>query len=630
MQGYVDSALYIYSEDSQSYVDPVLNNPFGVQINAISINAFMDDQDALLDGVDHVVVSGKLEVIKRILRLAMQYGFSVGLLATPDQKSLRKGYGLPDNVDAAMDLALQKDAQDMDIILCNRQILLIKATIGRLPLLDSPHDIGPVRLAVQALKKFAGLKLLTFSFTTSGDKKIETAACGCMIIQHHERSLASSLIAHDSSFTDEMIPLVISAPRSIMDYLKFLGQAIRGAVQHKRVPQTVGYIKSSRINIETEKELNVFIDNEQVTQTPLQCETIPKAVRINVGESLREKSISTKPVTEKINIDNLPAGKELLTAREKKIPFFSYASEERFRDLFVALREDARINPVYLVLMVLSTMLATVGLYLSSSSVVIGAMLLAPLMAPIISLAMGLLRRDEGLIKKSAIKVAVGMVIALLAATLITLLFPHKPLTPEMEARLNPTVLDLAVAIIAGIAGAYTKSFKEIMQSLAGVAIAVALVPPLAAAGIGLGRGDLFFFAQAFLLFSTNLIGIIFAATFTFRVLGYSAAVRSKRGLGIVAVVLVMISIPLYMSYHRIVEKMVFERSWKQERFLVNNKYLIIKKAKLVFINNKEVLTMDVLAREPLDRSDLNQLKRKVQTHFSRDLVFRANIIYIP
>jgi hypothetical protein len=97
-----------------------------------------------------------------------------------------------------------------------------------------------------------------------------------------------------------------------------------------------------------------------------------------------------------------------------------------------------------------------------------------------------------------------------------------------------------------------------------------------------------------------------------------------------VAVVLVMISIPLYMSYHRIVEKMVFERSWKQERFLVNNKYLIIKKAKLVFINNKEVLTMDVLAREPLDRSDLNQLKRKVQTHFSRDLVFRANIIYIP
>lgn len=630
MSDYFERVLYIYSEKNESYIEPIQNNPFDVQITPVSYAEFLKDQEALLVDVEHVVVSGTLEVIKGTLSLAMQHGFSVGLLATPDQENLRKGYGLPVNFDEAIDLALQKDAQVMDIILCNREILLFKATIGRLPLLDSPHNTSLVKMGVLAMKKFIGLKLLPFSFATAKDKEIETAACGCMIVQHHERSMASSLISHDSSFTDEMISLVISAPFSIIDYLKFIGQVIWRPSWQKRIPKTIGYIKSSRISISSDAERKVVIDNEQTTKTPLDCEVIPKAVRMNVGMSLREKSANAGQAKERKAIENLPKGRELLKAKEKSIPFFSYASEDRFRDLFVALREDARINSAYIILMVLSTMLATVGLYLSSTSVLVGAMLLAPLMAPIISLAMGLLRLNEDLIRNSAIKIGVGMVIALVAAALITLLFPHKPITPEMEARLNPTLLDLAVAIIAGIAGAYTKSFREIIQSLAGVAIAVALVPPLAVAGIGLGRGDIQFFSQAFLLFSTNLIGIIFASTFTFRFLGFSPAVRNKRGIVLIMAILVLISIPLYISYQRIVDKMVFERSWKHERFLVNNKYLIIKNADLLYLKNREVLTMEVHTREPLNRSDLNKLKKKVQTHFSKALVIRANITYIP
>ena len=284
----------------------------------------------------------------------------------------------------------------------------------------------------------------------------------------------------------------------------------------------------------------------------------------------------------------------------------------------------------YMVLMVLSTMLATVGLYLNSASVVIGAMLLAPLMAPIVSLAMGLLRTDVNLSKNSAIKIMGGIAIALGAAALITLLFPHKPVTQEMQARLNPTLLDLAVAVSAGVAGAYTKSFREILQSLAGVAIAVALVPPLAVAGIGIGRWDFNFFNQAFLLFSTNLAGIILASAFTFRMLGYSAAVHGKRGIGVVALFLALITIPLYLSYDRIVEKRVVERGWKNERFLVNGKYLIIQKARLSRRGDKEVIFMDILARDQLTRSDLTAFKQKIQRNFTRKLVIRAKIIYIP
>jgi len=354
-------------------------------------------------------------------------------------------------------------------------------------------------------------------------------------------------------------------------------------------------------------------------------------VRINIGPDLKEENKRVRPAGERIDIDHLPKGKELVKARKKqKIPFFSYASEERFRDLFIALREDARINMSYMVLMVLSTMLATVGLYLNSASVVIGAMLLAPLMAPIMSFAMGLLRSDVDLSKNSVVKIMGGILIALGAAAMITLLFPHEPLTEEMQARLNPTLLDLAVAVAAGVAGAYTKSFREILQSLAGVAIAVALVPPLAVAGIGIGHWNFYFFGQAFLLFATNLVGIILSSAFTFRALGYSAAVRGKRGIAVVAVFLALISIPLYLSYDRIIEKRVVEMGWKNERFLVNGKYLIIQKARLSRRGDKEVIVMDILARDQLTRADLTEFKRKIQRNFTRKLVIRARTIYIP
>ena len=311
------------------------------------------------------------------------------------------------------------------------------------------------------------------------------------------------------------------------------------------------------------------------------------------------------------------------------MPFFSYASEKRFRDLFISLRDDAKTDSTYVILMVLSTMLATIGLYQNSTAVVIGAMILAPLMAPIVSLSMGLLRRDDALLKNSIWKIAIGITLALLASVIITQLFPHKPITSEMDARLSPTLLDLAVAIVSGVAGAYSMSYKEIMQSLAGVAIAVALVPPLAVAGIGLGRGDPDFFFQAFLLFSTNLVGIMLAASFTFRILGYSPVVFAKRGMSVVVILLLMIAVPLYVSYDQIVETIIFEKQLEKERFLVNGKYLIVQNVQITRRYDVEVISMDILTRGTIGRKDLFELKKKIRLHFDRDLVIRTRVLYI-
>jgi uncharacterized hydrophobic protein (TIGR00271 family) len=508
---------------------------------------------------------------------------------------------------------------------------MFKAAIGRIPFLDTPAKANWMRVLFNALRKFVGFRLYTFKFGTAGKQEIDTAASGCMILQHAKGSFASRLISHDHSNMDGMASLVISAPISIIAYARLLRQALRSSKKFKKLPSSIGYIRSPQLDIEPNTRLDVIIDDQNTTQTPLHCETITQAVRINVGKSLQEESRSSAEIRERIDIGNLPTEKELLKVKQqKRIPFFSYASDERFYDLYTDLRDDARINGIYIVLMVLSTMLATVGLYLSSASVIIGAMLLAPLMAPIVSLSMGILRGNIELFKNSIGKIIIGILIALLSSALITLLFPYKPVTEEMLARLNPTLLDLAVAIISGIAAACSKSFREIIQSLAGVAIAVALVPPLAVAGIGIGRWDFYFFYQAYLLFSTNLVGIIIAATFTFRVLGYSAVVRRKASLVVVFIFLVLISIPLYLSYSRIAEDRTFEQSLRKERFLVNEKYLIIIKASIIWRGDNRIILMDVLAREPLTREDLNAFKKKIQTHFHKKLIIRLKTFYIP
>jgi len=629
MPEYVKAALLVYTQETQEILDELQNNPQGVEITPVLFSDLESKPQKILEHVEHVVVAGELDIIKPVLRLAMEYHFSIGLLPPPAAKNINKYLSLPTEIDEAIDLALSKDPQEMDIILCNQEILLFKATIGRLPIIDSHENISVLRRILDAIRKSIKIESFSFNFTLDNQKKINTVACGCMIVQYHKGSLAAKIVSHNGSYSDGMTSVLISSPLSRVDYVKFLIQSIKATLPPSSPPKTTGYIRSSQIDISCEKELAVHIDGEAVTQTPLHCETVPRAVKINIGDKDHNKK-EEKPIKEEVRIENLPIGKELLRAKGRKIPVLPYASEERFKDLFIALREDAKINSAYVVLMFLSTILATVGLYMNSGSVIIGAMLLAPLMAPIIALAMGVLRQDEPLIKRSVKKIIVGLFIALATSAFITWTLSYKPITAEMEGRLHPTLLDLSVAIVAGIAGAYTKSFREILQSLAGVAIAVALVPPLAVAGIGIGRFDLDFFAESFLLFATNLIGIVLAATFTFKLLGYSAAIRNKKIVGVIVLLMALITVPLYYSYYSIANKNYIEQRWQQERFLINGKYLIVENAQVQSRFDKNIIVMEIITREPLSRQDLALLKKKIQTNFNNKIVVRIKLIYIP
>jgi uncharacterized hydrophobic protein (TIGR00271 family) len=631
MSEYVKAAVFIHDDAGQFYLKPLQENPQGVEIFLLHVDELPDNLDEYLSKADHIVVAASLAHLKRALRLAMVHDKSVGILPLPEQKTLTRIYALPTDQDRLLALALLSSARPIDLTICNERIMLFRGSVGKIPIFDSLEQHNRLKIFWLGMKSVFSLRLQPVTIETHGNNKTktDTAAVGCLILEDTERSFASRIVAHDSTFEDGMISLVLIAPFSIVDYLKLLRKRLLPS-RIGAAAESVGYIKSPEITIDSKRNLDVILDGEDTISLPAHFKTLPAAVKLNHGIPPDSDRLVGPGGKEKFSIGALPVGRELEKATHKRIPFFAYASEERFKDLFVALRDDGQVNSTYITLMVLSTILASVGLYLNSASVIIGAMLLAPLMAPIISFAMSLLRFDKKLFRKASLKIGIGVAIALMTATFLTLCSPYQPFTSEMQARLNPSVLDLIVAIVSGIAGAYTKSFKEILQSLAGVAIAVALVPPLAVAGIGLGRFDAYVFGQAFLLFSTNLIGIILAATLTFRVLGFSPIVRDKRSVGVVTIFFLALLVPLTIAFQGIIERAKFEKSWQHERFLVNDKYLIVQKAELQKFRDNNILLIWVHAREPLTRSDLTIFKEKVQRNIDVSVDIRVQFIYIP
>ena len=218
----------------------------------------------------------------------------------------------------------------------------------------------------------------------------------------------------------------------------------------------------------------------------------------------------------------------------------------------------------FFILMVLSAGIASFGLANDSAAVVIGAMLVAPLMTPILASAAAIV---QGWLERtvtsllivaagSLVAVAVGLVVAWTSQRLGS----GAPLPGELLARTSPNIADLAIAVLAGTAGAFVSVRSEASSALPGVGIAVALVPPLATIGMTLGLGDLDLAFGAILLYLTNLVGIVLAASVVFTLAGFAAfSVSSeraqRRAWAIAIVALVAVSIPLVSESDRLLRE---------------------------------------------------------------------------
>jgi uncharacterized hydrophobic protein (TIGR00271 family) len=226
---------------------------------------------------------------------------------------------------------------------------------------------------------------------------------------------------------------------------------------------------------------------------------------------------------------------------------------DKVQDLERHLESISKLSVDFLALLSTSTVIATFGLFENSAAVIIGAMIIAPLMRPLTGLSLGLLTADLLLLKRAALTLLAGSVLGALIAYTMALILQQIEFTPEILARTKPTLLDLGIAVFAGGLGAYCQSKKQLADSLGGVAIAVALVPPLSVVGIGLALNEPEIWQGAGLLYLTNLVGITIAGAVVFLAMGYAQLRRAKRGLMISAALLGLLTTPLALSMNEMI-----------------------------------------------------------------------------
>lgn len=166
---------------------------------------------------------------------------------------------------------------------------------------------------------------------------------------------------------------------------------------------------------------------------------------------------------------------------------------------------------------ILSVLMATLGLISNNAAVVIGSILLAPILFPILSISLSIIMSDGPLIARSLMTFAQASAVAVGTAALATLFFsPFAPLTEEILLRTEPSLIYAGVAVVAGLAVSYALAQPALSATLPGIAVSVALIPPLATIGIGIANLDIKVIAGAFTLYLVNVLGIVFASMLIF------------------------------------------------------------------------------------------------------------------
>ena len=218
----------------------------------------------------------------------------------------------------------------------------------------------------------------------------------------------------------------------------------------------------------------------------------------------------------------------------------------------------------------LSTAIATLGIVVDSTAVVIGAMLIAPLMTPIMGAAAALVSAWPVRAFRALLAVGGGVVVAVFVAWVVTgvLAGASDPIltSSQITSRVDPTFIDLLIALAAGAAGAFAVSRADIADSLPGAAIAVALVPPLSVIGITLRIGDFEDVRGASLLFLINLVGMVLSGSLVFILTGYPPVERLRersaevtRSMFAVTALVLLIAVPLVLTGRELTEDLAVE-----------------------------------------------------------------------
>jgi len=230
-----------------------------------------------------------------------------------------------------------------------------------------------------------------------------------------------------------------------------------------------------------------------------------------------------------------------------------------------AVRADIPFKGHIAWILIFSVFVASIGLNVSSTAVVIGAMLISPLMGPIVGIGLSVAINDGTMMRRSFINLGVMVALSVITAFIYFTISPIKEATPELEARTYPTILDVLIAIFGGFALIVAKTKKGTMASaLFGVAIATALMPPLCTVGYGLAIGNFKFAGGAMYLFSINAVFIalatfIVAKLLKFPLVKYANQKKRKRVTTIATIVAVAVIAPSIFLFLKLLNVQVYE-----------------------------------------------------------------------
>lgn len=216
-------------------------------------------------------------------------------------------------------------------------------------------------------------------------------------------------------------------------------------------------------------------------------------------------------------------------------------------------------------ILIFSIFIASIGLNVSSTAVVIGAMLISPLMGPIVGVGLSLAINDVEMLRKSLKNLLVMVVLSVLTAFIYFQISPIKGITPELEARTYPTILDVLVAIFGGLALIVAKTKKGTIASvILGVAIATALMPPLCTVGYGLAVGNPEYYLGALYLFFINAVFIalstfVVSKLLRFPMVRYANSKRRRFIAQMASLVAIIVLIPSVILFYNLIQQQIFE-----------------------------------------------------------------------
>ncbi len=307
-----------------------------------------------------------------------------------------------------------------------------------------------------------------------------------------------------------------------------------------------------------------------------------------------------------------------------------------------SVRQSIEVNSTlsipYIVMNSLATIVACYGLIADSTAVVIGAMIIAMLLGPIIGVALGLVEGDNQILGKALLAEIVGVLIVLIIAAIVGKIHEDVPLGKEIFSRTAPNILDLVIALAGGAAGAYATVSPRLSVGLVGVAISTALVPPLSTCSILLVRGEFQLATGSFLLFFANLVSIQVASAIVLWLHKYDKITNSNQGLkkillrnAVSFVILFSLIISLGFNFQSSLAKQKFEIEFRSRLIQGLSNIPSTYLSELRFEPNGNNLIITAVVRTPrlITPNDVANLESKLPQLANKSVELRVRSISV-